>query len=121
MKTLALTTAIAAALAAPAAYASDSLARSLGVEPDRFTTAELIELRTAMEDQNTVYVNYLLDGGAGPVDSSIALEFRTRQAVEDQDWIELRHLQSGGAEVISTQSFGHNERAQAIFERLAAE
>jgi hypothetical protein len=42
-------TAIAAALAGPA-LASDSLARSVGVEPGQYTTAQLVSLKSAQED-----------------------------------------------------------------------
>lgn len=122
MKTLALTTALVAALSAPAAFASDSLAASVGVAPGQFTTAELIQLRTAMENHDTAQVRFLLNGGApGPVDGAIAYQARVRQAIEDQDVAALRFLQNGGSEVISTQSYGMNERAQAIFAELAEE
>ena len=122
MKTLALTTALVAALSAPAAFASDSLALSLGVEPGQFTTVELIQLRTAMENQDTAQVRFLLNGGAaGPVDGAIAYQARIRQAIEDQDAAALRYLQNSGTEVISTQSYGQSERAQEIFAQLAAE
>ena len=48
MKRIALTTAIALGLAAPA-FANDQLARSLGVEPGVYTTAQLVELKDAVE------------------------------------------------------------------------
>jgi hypothetical protein len=44
MKRIILTTALALAVAAPA-FANDQLARSLGVEPGAFTTAELATIK----------------------------------------------------------------------------
>ena len=119
MKTLALTTALVAALAAPAAFASDSLARSLGVEPGAYTTAELIQLRQAMEENNQPIVHFILNGGSNPTDASVAYEARLRHAIEDQDTNIVAYLLNSGSEVISTQSFGHNEVAQRIFAELA--
>ena len=122
MKPIALTAALVAALSAPAAFASDSLAASIGVAPGQYTTAELIQLRTALEDNDTAQVRFLMNGGApGPVDGSIAYQARIRQAIEDQDSAELRYLLNTGSEVISTQSFGQNDRAAAIFARLFEE
>lgn len=44
-------TALAAALAGPA-FANDSLARSVGVEPGQFTTAQLVALKSAQADDD---------------------------------------------------------------------
>jgi len=121
MKTLALTTALVTALAAPAAFASDSLARSLGVEPGQFNTAELLRLQTAQEEQDTNYVNFLLNSGPNPVSASVAFDARLRQAIEDQDTNYIAFLRSGGPEVISTQGSGHSLQAQAIFDRIRTE
>ena len=118
MKTIALATALTAALAAPAAFASDSLARSLNVEPGLYTTAELIQLRHAIEDQDQTYVNFILNGGANPTDASVAFNATLRQAIEDQDTVYEAFLRNGGSEVISTQSFGHNEVATRIFAEI---
>lgn len=121
MKTLAIITALAAALAAPAAFASDSLARSLNVEPGRFSTGQLIRLHTAYEDQDTNYVNFLLNSGSNPVAASVAYDARLRQAIEDQDTHFISFLRSGGPELVSTQGSGHSAQAQAIFARIRAE
>lgn len=118
MKTIALATALTAALAAPAAFASDSLARSLNVEPGVYTTAELIQLQRAMEDQDRTYVAFILNGGGNPTDASVAYNARLAQAIEDQDRTYEAFLRNGGTEVISTQSFGHNEVAARIFAEL---
>lgn len=61
MKRIALTTALALTLAGPA-LASDQLARSLGVEPGAYTTADLIRLASAAEDHNQAQVNAILAG-----------------------------------------------------------
>lgn len=121
MKTLALTTALVTALAAPAAFASDNLAASLGVQPGAYTTAELIQLRQAIESNDQVEVAFILNGGSGPVDASIAYDARLRQAIEDQDRSYEAFLRNSGSEVISTQSFGPSDEAARIFARLAEE
>lgn len=46
--------AIAAATLAAPALANDHLARSLGVEPGLYTTAELARMRTAAEENDTL-------------------------------------------------------------------
>lgn len=58
MKTLALTTALSLAIAAPA-FANDQLAASLGVDGSLYTTAQLVELRSAMEDGDQTRVDYI--------------------------------------------------------------
>jgi transposase len=52
MKTFALTTALALSLAAPA-FASDQIARSLGLEPGVFTAAELAAIKGRVEDRDS--------------------------------------------------------------------
>ncbi|MFO7920580.1 hypothetical protein DZD18_01710 [Rhodobacteraceae bacterium W635] len=121
MKTLALTTALVVALSAPAAFASASLARSLDVEPGQLSTVELIQLRNAVEDNDTNYVNFLLNSSSNPVEASVAFDARLRSAIEDQDTNYEAFLRSGGREVISTQGTGHSLQAQAIFDRIRAE
>jgi acetyl-CoA carboxylase beta subunit len=54
MKTFALTTAFAlATLVAAPAFASDQLARSLGLEPGVYTAAQLATIKGAMENSNS--------------------------------------------------------------------
>ena len=121
MKTLALATALTAVLAAPAAFASDSLAASLGVEPGVYTTAELIQLSQALSDNDHAEVAFILNGGAGPVDASVAFDARVRQAQDDDEHAIAAYLTNSGTEVISTQSFGQNDVAARIFAQLAEE
>lgn len=121
MKTIALTTALVAALAAPAAFASDSLAASLGVEADTYSTAELVQLSQALSDNDHAEVAFILNGGAGPVDASVAFDARLRAAAEDDEHAIVANLRDSGTEVISTQSFGHNDAAARIFAQLAEE
>lgn len=121
MKTLALTTAIVTALAAPAALASDSLAQSLGVAPGQYTTAELIELRNAMEENDVARLNFILNGQANPVEAKAIYNARLAQALADDDVVTVNYLRNAGPEVISTQSVGQNERAREIFARIDAE
>ena len=121
MKTIALATALVTALAAPAAFASDSLAASLGVEPGIYSTAELVQLSQALSDNDHVEVAFILNGGAGPVDASVAFDARVRQVQEDDEHAIAAYLGNSGTEVISTQSFGHNDVAASIFAQLAEE
>lgn len=118
MKTLAITASLVAALSAPA-FANDSLAASVGVEPGQYTTAELIQLRDALEENDAHEVAFILNGGTNPTDASVAFDARLRQAIEDQDSVYEAFLRNGGTEVISTQSFGHNEVATRIFAQIA--
>jgi len=71
MKRFALTTAILLGLTAPA-LASDQLARSLGVEPGTYSTAELIGLRTALEESDAQRANAILSGTGDAVVSRSA-------------------------------------------------
>jgi len=121
MKTIALTTALVAALAAPAAFASDNLAASLGVQPGAYTTAELVQLSQAMSDNNHAEVAFILNGDAGPVDASVAYDARLRQLQGDDEHAIVAYLSNSGTEVISTQSFGQNATAARIFAQLAEE
>lgn len=54
------TTALVLSMAAPA-FASDQLARSLGVEPGVYSTAQLVELKSAIEGNNDQQVQFILD------------------------------------------------------------
>lgn len=121
MKTLALATALTAVLAAPAAFASDSLAASLGVEPGTYSTSELVRLSQALSDNDHAEVAFILNGGAGPVDASVAFDARVRQAQDDDEHAIAAYLTNSGTEVISTQSFGQNDVAARIFAQLAEE
>lgn len=128
MKRFALTTAIALGLAAPA-FANDQLAASLGVEPGVYSTAELVTLRTAMEDGNEALANFILDGGSETVstqsfgisaghqqladalgvdaaDYSVAELVTLRDAIENDNEARVNFILSGGSETVSTQSFG---------------
>ena len=120
MKTLAITASLIAALSAPA-FANDNLAASVGVEPGQYTTAELIQLREALEGNDQVQAAFILDGGAAPVDGAIAYQARLNQAEQDGEYAIAAYLRNSGSEVISTQSYGANDVAARIFAELAAE
>ncbi|WP_375550440.1 hypothetical protein [Rhodophyticola porphyridii] len=62
MTRIALTTALALSLAAPA-FANDQLAASLGVDAGDYSVAELIQLRSALENDDHSHVAFLLNGG----------------------------------------------------------
>jgi hypothetical protein len=88
MKRFALSTALVAGLAAPA-IASDQLALTLGVEPGAYTTAELIELRRAMEEGDRTRINFILSGEASEstaADRARALEAAALRAEEEGDY-----------------------------------
>ncbi|WP_127561674.1 hypothetical protein [Nioella ostreopsis] len=119
MKTLAITASLVAALSAPA-FANDTLAASVGVEAGQYSLAELIQLRDALEGDDRAAAAFILNGGANPVDGSVAYDARLRQAEEDGDFAIASYLRNSGSEVISTQSFGVNETAARIFAELAA-
>ncbi|RYH07728.1 hypothetical protein [Tropicimonas sp. IMCC6043] len=75
MTRIALTSALALALAGPA-LASDQIAGSLGVAPGAYSTAELIQLRSALEDGHQAQANAILAGtvtdGATPSPAQFA-------------------------------------------------
>lgn len=60
MKTILLSTAIILGIVAQA-QANDQLARSLGMEPGQYTSAELVQLSAAQADNNTALFNHLLE------------------------------------------------------------
>lgn len=103
MKVLALSTAIALGLAAPS-FANDQLAAALGVEAGQYTTAQLIALDRALENDNRTQANHILSGG-GTVAGQTAADIFAQLAAED-DTNGSRRFSDRGSEVISTQSFG---------------
>ena len=117
MKRIALTAALTFALAAPA-FANDQLAASLGVDAGDYTVAQLIQLRTAEENNDHVYANFLRNGGGNEVVSTQSFggqsgsDFLLRTLEEDDEHIQAAHIRNGGgAEVVSTQSFGPSSDA----------
>lgn len=122
MKTLTLAAALAATLAAPAAFANDQLAASVGAAPGQFTVSELIQLRDAIDSNDYDTERFIRSGAAtNPVSAATVGAIQLGHALEDDDHDYARYLENGGSEVISTQSFGHNAVAAEIFERLAQE
>jgi methionine synthase I (cobalamin-dependent) len=120
MKRIALTTALALSLAAPA-FASEQLAASLGVDAGDYTVAELIQLRTALENDDQIFANYIVNGGSEVVSTqsfggSVASDFALRVLEEDDEHIRANFVRNGGAEVVSTQSFGGQTAAEIAYE-----
>ncbi len=127
-----LVTTAAALLIGTSAFASDQLARSVGVEPGVFTVAELVELRAAKDANDDQRVRQLLRNHDTAVvstqsygttsDASVQLArsvgvepgaytdeqmIRIRAAMDGDDDLLLRQLmRNGGNEVVSTQSIG---------------
>lgn len=121
MKTFALAAiaAVAAASVAAPAVANDQLARTLGVEPGAYSTVELIQLRQAVEEQDSSRINYILSDAAEVTGTTPNPQFARSvdapgasisdiqvilSALEENDSDRAR-FQAGG-DVVSTQSFG---------------
>lgn len=112
MKALVLTTAIALGFAAPS-FANDQLASNLGLEPGAYSTAQLVAIDRALQDDNETLANHIINGGgnvfgvapgAANVFASIAAEDDTNGVVRFND---------RGTEIISTQSFGGDAATDA--------
>ncbi|MEM9320056.1 MAG: hypothetical protein AAGA70_13780 [Pseudomonadota bacterium] len=113
MKTLILSSAIALGLAAPS-FANDQLAAGLGVEPGVYSTAELVRLNTALEDDDRAFYRHATTTGTGS-GSAAAAEIFSILAAEDDEGVTGRDFNRvGGSEVISTQSFGASDAARAF-------
>lgn len=89
-----LATAVALSLGAPA-FANDQLALAVGVAPGAFTTAELVQLNRAYEDNDQTTINFILSGGSN-LDAA-ASERRSLQqaidrAIEEGDYTHARNL-----------------------------
>jgi hypothetical protein len=67
MNRIILGTAIALGLSAPS-LAATQLETALGVTPGAYTTAELIDLNRAYEENDQSRVTFILSGGSNPVD-----------------------------------------------------
>ena len=106
-------TALAAALAGPA-FASDSLARSVGVEPGQYTTAQLVALKNAKADDDHSRIRRIMAeaqaGGfpvasdLGQVSASIGAEglsagqiVALKAAQDEDDHDAIFRLRNGGA------------------------
>jgi hypothetical protein len=96
MKNLFLVTAAAIAFTAPA-FAQTQLETSLGVSAGSFTTAELVLLDRAYEENDQTLVNFILSGGVNPAAATgdrngvaIAIE----RAIEEGDYTHARNLQA---------------------------
>ncbi|WP_071672904.1 hypothetical protein [Nioella nitratireducens] len=130
MKTIALTTAFALALTAPA-FAQDTLAQGLDVTSNAYTTAELIQLREAVQNGDQQRIAFLQQGanpvtpGAGQAlaaslgvnasNYSLPQLIELRTALEANDTNRVNFLLNGGSEVISTQGRSSTyETARAI-------
>lgn len=130
MKSLALTTAVALTLSAPA-FADTTLAETLNVAPGTYTTAELIQLREAEQNGDLQRIRFL-QNGANPVSAdagqqlaatlgvdaanfSLPQLIELRAAYEAGDGQRVNYLLNGGSEVISTQGRSATvEAARAI-------
>jgi hypothetical protein len=140
---------IAAAIATTAfatpTLASDQLAAAAGVEPGVYSTAQLIQMISALEEGDTAAYRFVRDGGGEVVSSqspfgdaqprnaqlaaaagvepgaySTAELARMIAALEENDSQTYRFVRDGGAEVVSSQSPDGIRPASAGKARLAA-
>jgi hypothetical protein len=136
--------AIAATVAGPV-MASDQLARSANVEAGAYSTAQLIQMISALEEGDTAAYRFVRDGGGEVVSSqspfgdaqprnaqlaaaagvepgvySTAELMRMIAALEENDPQTYRFARDGGAEVVSSQSPDGIRPASAGKARLAA-
>jgi D-serine deaminase-like pyridoxal phosphate-dependent protein len=111
--------------------ANDQLAARAGVEPGAYSTAQLIQMITALEEGDNAAYRFVRDGGAEVVSSqspfggarprndnlaatagvepgaySTAQLIQMIMALEEGDNIAYRFVRDGGAEVVSSQSPG---------------
>lgn len=117
MKAIALTTALIAAISAPA-FAGSQLEKTLGVEPGVYTNAQLVAIKTAHEQTGSEATLYFGSRGATTV-SSAAAENATAAAILDSitasadDAMRLDAAERKRNVLVSD---GHvNERAADIF------
>ncbi len=121
MNRIALTTALLLSLSAPA-FASDQLAKQLEVEPGVYTTAELISLRSALENDDRAAANAIRSnpGGFGSVDAETVREIALRSAEQDDEQAAVRFLRKSAASdsfTVSTKSgvsAGHAQLASSL-------
>ncbi len=107
--------AIAVSGAAATANASDQLARSLGAESGSYSTAQLVQLRNALEAGDTQKADFILNGGAsgnaaaGQLARSLNVAPGTytaselvalKDAVENDDLMRVSYV-TGAREIVS--------------------
>jgi hypothetical protein len=137
--------AIAAAMLATPALASDQLAAAAGVEPGVYSTAELMQMISALEEGDNTAYRFVRDGGSEVVSSqspfgdaqprnaqlaaaagvepgaySTAELARMIAALEENDSQTFRFVRDGGSEVVSSQSPDGIRPANAGKAQLAA-
>jgi hypothetical protein len=103
MKNVFLATAAAIAFAAPA-VAQTQFEAALGVTPGTFTTAELIQLDRAYEENDQARVNFILSGGSNLDAAEIerrGIEIAVDRAIEEGDIAQANNLQAARGAVTS--------------------
>lgn len=97
MKRIALTTALVLSLAAPA-FASDQLAKQLNVEPGIYTTAELVSLRNALENDDHAAANAIRSnpGGFGGADAATVQAAALNSAEQDDEHAAASYIRKNG-------------------------
>jgi hypothetical protein len=121
MNRIVLTTALALSLAAPA-FASDQLAQQLDVEPGVYTTAELVSLRSAIENDDHATANAILSnpGGFNDVDNATVQAINLRSAKQDDEHAAANFIRANeGGETFSAStksgiSAGHAQLAASL-------
>ena len=143
MKTLVLSTTIAMSLGT-SAFATEQLARSLGVEPGTYTTAELVQMKFSAEDEDGKRLRTFVDRsmdivstqsvgisagviqlaaslGVDPADYTLdeLVQLHTADASDDR-W-RARSIINGGTELISTQSIDSVSGKQQLAANLGVD
>ncbi len=121
MTRIALTTAFTLAFAAPA-LASDQLAAKLGVEPGVYTTAELVAIDRAFQDDETARANAILanPGGFGGTDIETVRAINLNAAEQDEEQASANFIRKQGdfdGVTVSTKSgisAGHAQLATSL-------
>lgn len=103
MKTAFFATAAALAFAAPAA-AQTQFEAALGVTPGAYTTAELIQLDRAYEENDVTTINFILSGGSNLTPAEIerrGVAEAINLSVEQGDVAQARNLAAARGDVIT--------------------
>ena len=103
MKNVFLATAAALAFAAPA-VAQNQFEAALGVTPGAFTTAELIQLNRATEENDQTRIDFILSGGSNLEAAEIerrGVEIAIDRALEEGDQAHADNLRAARGGVTS--------------------
>ena len=119
MNRIALSTALVVALAAPA-FASSQLEDRLNVEPGVYSTAELVAIDRAFQNDDVARANAILanPGGFSGTDAETVRAVKLNAAEQDDEHAAANHFRKGaGSFTVSTKSgvsAGHAQLAASL-------